>query len=73
MKKVRCIIYSLGLVNEGVEKGKVYYVRSEYKTDSDLIYILTKNGYSYYSHNFVVVGCPCDIKNCVTKHVEKPE
>jgi hypothetical protein len=71
MKKVRCIANEpvfIGTERE-LEVGKVYEVRKEYLYQDKQCYLLnTRCRYSgYWASNFVVVGCPCDVKDCI-KH-----
>jgi hypothetical protein len=79
MKYVRCI--TPGWENYyGIHPGKVYAVQKEGVAlfagvggDTRTYFLKTKVGPTeFYQRDFTVVGgCPCSVKNCISKHKEE--
>lgn len=73
LKKVRCIDASPGRYRkeESLTLGQIYEVIDEYNNPDDKresYYSLRGMKQNWLKHRFVVVSCPCNIKNCLAKH-----
>jgi hypothetical protein len=72
MKYVRCMVDAWGH-NYGIHNGKVYPVQGENLYCGRPTYVLlTNTGTQEFSQKeFDIVGCPCPVRNCISKHKER--